>query len=176
MSVVITPNSRLAHDLNKFEQHPNTPFKAIDDEGDTLPVGNPYQFRPYPMMLYKASKGSDGIFRCLEDEPDPLLFEKPDAFQRAVDRTRRANEAATMIVGSKDEEEKARGNGWRRNPTEAMDFCKGLEDDMARAAAEAAASVRKMSPKAQDEYTAAEAASAEHVTDVTPESKRKARA
>ena len=47
-----------------------------------------------------------------------------------------------------------------------------MEVDMARASAEAIAATKRMSPKAQDEFTAAEAATSDHVTDVVPVKKK----
>jgi len=75
------------------------------------------------------------------------------------------------IVKSDAEAERL-GAAWKETPDLARDYERGLQADIARAAAESNAKNLGMSQKAQDEYLAHDRAHFEHVTDVPTPKKR----
>lgn len=165
MAVVWQPNSRAAHLAVQFEQHP-TSVVAVDHNGEAIKIGNPYQFREFPKMLYRARE-QGGIYECVTAEPDPLAYEKPDQYQRAQDRWHRDMQAATLTVGSADEERRAFEQGFRNTPDAAIQLLKDRETARARAQAEAQWAVNRMSEKAQQEFAAKDASTGDFVSDVT---------
>jgi hypothetical protein len=141
VGLIITEESELGKELAKWEQHPGR---------ITQNPGNPYKYRPFPKMVYKAIKRDDGRIVC--NDPHDEQFSRRCQF----------------IVKSEAELEKANRDGWRNTPTEAMEYAEGLERDIAQAAAEAAFHAQRMSEKAQAELAKADAENFEHVTDVVP--------
>ena len=123
-------------------------------------------FQQYPRMVYKATKGSDGVVRCLEAEPNPYGFPDMALHQKACDYVRAKNAAAVRIVDDEDEYKRAFGEGWRPHPLEAEEAVKGWEHDMQVAAAERAHADRNMSVKAKEEIRQAEAATPEVLAEV----------
>lgn len=104
----------------------------------------PDRFTPYPTTLFKAQRGEGG-----------------------------AIEFDTLVVGSEGEQQARERDGWiAGGPDAAKAALNAAEEAVGQAAAEAAYAVRRMSEKAQAEYAAAEQASDEHVTDVTPRTKK----
>ena len=104
----------------------------------------------------RGGYGPDGY------EPYPkTLFRAKDEGGRIVVEDR--------VVANEHEHRLQERDGWvAGGPEAAKARLNALQEDVARAAAEAAAGARKMSGKAQAEYTQAERTSDEHVTDVTP--------
>jgi hypothetical protein len=169
MPVVISPASELGKELRKWEQH-HTRY-AIDEEGSSVP-GNPYAYRHYPMMLYKARKLPNGQTKCLVPPPQAYEFEKMDQYERAVLFAESFNASCQLTVKSETDHAKALNEGWRASPSEALAHADGLEQDIARAAAEAAHSAQRMSAKAQAEFEAAGAETHKHVVDLVGAKKR----
>jgi hypothetical protein len=94
-------------------------------------------YQPYPRMLFKALNG----------RMDRESFER-------------------VVVGSEREQRdlQERDPAFKESRREASAFYEGLQQDIARAAAETAAAASKMSEKAQAEYRQRSAASSKHVT------------
>ncbi len=125
----------------------------------------------YPKLLYKAKKKANGVVSVGEVTPNAMDFERMDQYERATLYVESFNRGCQKLVKSEDEERAAKRDGWCVTQTEALDRAEGLEVDIARAAAEAIAATKRMSPKAQEEFAMAEAATSDHVTDVTPKRK-----
>lgn len=119
----------------------------------------PDTFQEFPFMMYRARK---------RQHPDGEPY-GPFLVLDASDE--RFSESNTLIVNSEAERERARHEGWRNTPQEAKEYQEGLEHDIAIAAAEHQARVRKMSPKAQAEAAEADEATTQHVPEI-PEKPR----
>lgn len=165
MPIVISPSSELGKELRKWEQSP-TPL-AIDEEGDMRP-GNPYQFRPFPVMLYKAFPRPNGQVRCMEAMPSPYLYTSPDQYERAVLEVESFNKSCQRIVTDERERSTAYAQGWCDTPDLALAKAEALAQDVANAAAEAAYGASRMRETARREFDAAQAETHEHVVDVQP--------
>lgn len=166
--IQISPHSELGKELRKWEQH-HTPY-AIDENGDMKP-GNVYRFQPFPAMLYRASVvNGKGVVTL--DPPNPLLFERADAYQRAEILVDTQNKANQRIVHSDDERRRAMNEGWRESPQEALALHEEREIAIANAAAEAAFHAQRMTEQAKAEFAHAGGQTDKHVVDVAPMKKR----
>lgn len=145
--IVIVPGSNYAREMEKFEQFPSR-------YGDQ--PGNPYRFRPFPRMVYRAENWK-GKAVCMAAPPDPMEFPNPSDFQRAEEGARRFTERCQMIVNDEAELQKAMENGYRESPTEAVEYLEARRRDDFRAAAERTYEDRGLSEAAQVEARAAEA-------------------
>lgn len=136
------------------------------------PVGYRPENNPYPRMLYKAQKGTDGIVRVEAGATLPReYFPNDEAYRSAVRRDEVFNASCQMIVGTEREHQAARGNGWCDSAEAAIESTKHFETIiLGAAAAERAARDLKMSEKAQREAKAAEAATPNILPEI-PESK-----
>lgn len=147
MGLIITPESELGKELAKWNK--------------------PYVYVPFPRMLYKARKRPDGIVSASETE-DRIFGGNPgtaEAFSVGCQR----------IVRSEDEEEKAKAEGWRESPDEAMAYHESLERDIADAAAHRAYLDRNMGEKAKREAEAVDAAGMEHAPEIPEAPRRRGR-
>lgn len=165
--MIITPESELGKELAKHEQFAG----RITDT-----PGNPYRFRPYPAMLYRAAK-LNGQLRCMTGDPDVFLFNGQNAmndYDRACQAVARFNASCQLTVNDDQERQKAFESGWRETPQAALAFAEQVELDISTAAAETAAAAQGMTDKAKRELKAADAETSDHVTDVTgtPKSRR----
>jgi hypothetical protein len=110
----------------------------------------PWTFMRYPQMLYRAQRHRSGQWRVLDPEDE--------AFSRA----------STTIVQTDAEYQRAKADGWRDDPREALDYREALEQEIARAAAERHFSDQRLSAKAQAEARAADAATDAHLPEGPP--------
>jgi hypothetical protein len=159
--VVINPHSAYGKELRKWEQH----------RTDLVPrgtnPGNPYVFRPYPKMLYKAQRQLGGQYVCMPPAPHPYDFAKPEEHQQAILAWESFNRSCTRIVKDESEERLAKGQGWAESPVLALERHEQDERAIGQAAAEAAFTARRMTEKSQAELVEAESSTYQHVTDVT---------
>jgi len=172
MPVVINPVSEVGKELRKWEQH-HTAY-SIDENYESKP-GNPYQYREFPKMLYRALKRSNGQAGCQLSPPPLALFSGPsatDEWQRAMLEVETFNASTRKIVPDEAQERLAIGQGWCLSQQAALDQFEANERALGNAAAEAAHAVKRMSPAAQEEYAAAEQLTDAHVTDVRPAKRR----
>lgn len=160
MPIVHNPAGEYAKELRKWEQH-HTQF-AITEDGESKP-GRPYAYRPYPKMLYRAQVHRNG--QALVEAPQVSPFGWRDAAEHAQAELAATafTEGCRMTVGSEDEHRRARDNGWRDSPSEALAFHEGLQRDIANAAAEANHAAQRMTPTAQAERKKRESATDKHV-------------
>ena len=165
--IVISPHSAYGKELRKWEQHRT----ELVPRG-TNP-GNPYVFREFTKMLYKAQRAPSGQFICMASAPDPYAYDRMDLYQNAVLQFETFNRSCTKIVANESEERLAIGQGWTTGPKEAMEQHEREQQAIGNAAAEAAFYAKRMTEKAQAELTAADASTHEHVTDLAPKKGRK---
>ena len=163
MGVVISPDSELGKELQKWEQ---LPLRQMD--GTIIPAGNPYVYRPFPKMVYKAQTRPNGKVACMEPPPNPHEFTDPLAYERAILAIEYWNQSCSKIVRSEGEYDRARSDGWQDSPTLALEHHEKLQQEIAQAAAEVAHAAQRMTSKAKAELAATDAMTHEHVTDVTP--------
>jgi hypothetical protein len=157
--LVINPHSELGKELRKWEQH----YSELTPRG-TKP-GNPYEFRPYPKMLYRAV-ARKGKPECLVGVPEVWGYEKAEMFERAVQETEAFNKSNQKIVRDELEEAVATGQGWAESPAAAIAAYEQRQIAIGNAAAEANFAASRMSEKAQRELTAANEQTDAHVVDV----------
>lgn len=172
LPIIVTPESRYGQELARFEQHhgPYTSENEYDVNGNKMATkgpGNPYKFRPFPTMLYRASQRADGRVVCLEGMPHPHDFETMEAHDRACQAVTTQNERCQLVVNDESERAKAFEAGWRESPVVALEFAQSRQDKLFEAAAHRAHEDRNMSDLAKAESTAAEeAAGAKQVPEV----------
>lgn len=155
--MVVNPASALGKELRKWEQHPGPLGRN---------PGNPYTYRPYPKMLYKAQAQPNGQVRCLMDTPHPLAYQTPEAWQQAVQQKEYFDKTCVCVVDSESAERIKVGQGWCADPAAAMEQHEREQTAIFTASAEVAHSAQRMSDKAKRELAAAEGETHEHVLDV----------
>ena len=149
MSLIITPESPMGIELARWNV--------------------PYVYRPLPRMVYKARQLPGGKWSVAEAD-DRLFGNQPGAAEQFSTGCQR-------IVRSEEEHDRARADGWRDTPKEALDFQEGLETDIANAAAERNYQDRNMSEKAKaeaEEYDASGDSMA-HTPEIPSATKRRGR-
>lgn len=97
-----------------------------------------YQYFAYPRMLFKAINGR----------------QDRDSFERLTVQNEREHKATVE-----------RDPAWCESKADAAEFYDRIQRDIARAAAEVAASAQTMSPKAKREYRKRSADSPKHITE-----------
>lgn len=138
MAIVITPDSELGKEMAKWNK--------------------PYQYRPFPKMLYKAQKRPDGV---------PSVGEARDsAFGGNPGEAEAFSKTCQMLVNDETELTRYVEMGWREGPTEALEFFEEREKAFAESAAQRAHGDRNMGDKAKAEAAAVEASTPEHVAEV----------
>lgn len=167
MPVKIEPGTETAKELAKWEQFP-TNFTTEEH-----PPGNPYRFRMYPKLLYRAVVRADGKAVCMEPQPVPRAGgEEGNArFQFEMLSWERHIQSCSKQVKSEEEERIALNDGWRPTPAAALEAHEERAFGVARAAAESAWDDRNMGEVAQRERAAVEAETSGHLVEV-PEVKR----
>ncbi len=164
-SIIINPHSAYGKELRKWEQH----------KTDLVPTGtrpgNPYVYRPYPKMLYKAQKTRGGQWRCMDQQPHPYDYEKQEVFERAMLLYESFNRSCQMTVNDESEHRIAMGQGWAETPQGAIERCEQEQQAIGNASAEALAAARGMSSQARNELAAAERTTSQHVVDLKPKRK-----
>lgn len=158
-------------ELAKWEQH-RTRF--TDDDN---PPGNPYVFRMYPRMMFRAVKHpKTGQMVCMAVPPNPMLFTTPHEYDRACLDIERMNRECSRTVNSDEEFRIAKNDGWRESPALALET---HEQQMCAVAEETARrhfSDQRLSPEAQAEAARIDASTEHQVPDVqTEQARQKAR-
>jgi hypothetical protein len=159
--IVWNPASTYVKEMRRWEQFPSE--YTVKSK-----PGNPYVYRAYPKMLYKAQRMPNGQYTCLSAAPDPYLYQGHDDYNRACLMVETFNRSCTRIVTDESAERIAIGQGWAEDPSKAMAQYEAEQQAIGNAAAEAAFSARRMTEKAREEYAEAEQQTHEHVTDVVP--------
>lgn len=164
--IVINPHSALGKELCRWEQH------RTEYVGRGMNPGNPYVFRPYPRMLYKAQRLPGGQYACLMPAPDLYTFDHADQYARACLLKESFDRSCQTIVTDESAERIKVGQGWAFTPTAALELAERAEQAIGNAAAEVAFAAQRMTSNARAELTASDGATHEHVVDVVPVKKR----
>lgn len=124
-------------------------------------------FEKFPMMLHKAHQ-IPGTRKWATALPEPIVdhFENDNQWNRAVMSAARFTTSCQRIVANAQEYERARDEGWRDNPLDAMAWRDALETEVSNEAAARAARDSKMSPAAQAEAAAADAETPDHLAEI----------
>jgi hypothetical protein len=158
--LILEPGSAIVRETARFEQFPSR------FTGGGQP-GNPYVYREYPKMLYRAQH-HDGKAVCMAAPPDSSLFKDGREFQLAEERARRFTESCQLIVGNPEERQRAMENGWRESPAEAVAYLAGRDRAESNATAHRLYEDRNLSEAAQREVDAVmEASGGEHQPEIT---------
>ena len=161
--IVPTPGSRYLQEVAKFEQH-HSKFTA-----GTKGPGNPYVYRPYPKMLFRAEH-IKGVAHCMAPPLERIEYRDQRQFEHMEEQARKFTERCQRIVKDEAEHHRAAEDGWRDSPQEAVECLKAKDLGRSTATAERLHEDRNMSPEAQAEAQAqTEAAGGAH----QPEIKRK---
>jgi hypothetical protein len=164
--IIIVPGSKYQQYMTQFEQFPSK-ITAGDQPG------NPYTYRPYPKMLYRAEE-FNGKVCCMAAAPDSYEFKDPREFDRAQQAAEKFTDRCQKIVGNEAEHKRAMESGWRESPTEAVEYLLARNAARSEAAAHLAYEDRNLSePAAREraEELAAAHARGEHLAEV-PEKRR----
>jgi hypothetical protein len=165
--ISIVPGSNFAREVAKFEQ-----FPTIYTAGDQ--PGNPYAYRPYPKMLYRAEHWK-GKAVCMASPPNSREFYDEQEFTRAEEAARAFTERCQMIVGNESERSKAFENGWREHPEEAVAYLLGRDKEISTQTAHRHFEDKNMSELAQREIAAAEEAHDGHLPEIPEQRRRRGR-
>jgi len=113
----------------------------------------PYTHQPFPKMLYRAKM--DGSRITLKDPSGEIA------------------QGCTLVVDSEAELRRAKDEGWREGPSEAIEFQLSLQKAVSNAAAERNFEDRNMSEKAKAESAAAEADADGHLGEIPEQPRRR---
>lgn len=169
MAVLINPESEETKERAKWEM-----FHSQWTPGGLQP-GNPYRKgnvygkagAEYPKMLYKAQRiPGNGKWATSMDVPEYFGFRTDDEWRRACERAERFTASCQLTVNTEAEHARAREEGYRDTPKEAVDFQHALEKEMGDAAANRNWHERNMSEKALAERDAAEAEHFGHLPEI----------
>ena len=158
----LNPASDEAKELSKFEQW-QMPW--------CQKPGNPYQYRAYPMMVYKA-KPWMGKWCCHATVADAWEFTNPDERRAKETHAEDFTKSCQRTVGSEEEHQKAYEAGFRGDPVEAVNYAESRAREVGNLAAERAFTDQLMSEPAQKEAAAADEETHEHLPEI-PEKPRK---
>lgn len=136
-----------------------------------LQPGNPYTFRPYPAMVYKAQQippGFPGAGKHVValQKPNSFSFHNPQEWQQACEMAETFTASCQLVVGDKDEHKRARDQGWRDSQQEALEFQASLDKLVSDAAGVRNWEDRNMGAKAQAERDKAEAENFGHLGEI----------
>lgn len=149
----LSPSSDEAKELAKFEQWP-TPWAPKP--------GNPYKYRPFPKMVYRAAKWM-GKIACHAVVGPGWEFKSAEERRIKEASAEDFTKSCQRIVENEEQLQKAYEEGYRGDPLEAENFLQAREKAISTGAAERHYSDERMSEKAQREAAAADAETAEHL-------------
>ena len=165
--LAVVPGSNLQKEYAKFEQFPYSKWAFGE-------AGNPYEYRPYPKMMYKAQR-YEGRIACNAAPPRRRDFRDDSDWSMAIEEANRFDTSCQLTVTNETERSRAWENGYRDSPVEAVEAMQARDRAIADAAAHRNYEDRNMSEPAKREIAAAQAAvGGEHVP-VIPEKKRRGR-
>lgn len=139
-----------------------------------LKPGNPYRKgneygKPgaeYPKMLYQAKQLPNGKWATAMIPPPFIGFRDQNEWDRAVQAALLFTSSCYRIVDNEAQHARARDEGWRDGPDEAMQFRDALEKAVGEAAAERNYRDKNMSPAAKAEVAQAESEHFGHLADI----------
>lgn len=142
--VVIIPGSNYAKEMAKFEQFPS----KFGEQ-----AGNPYHYRPFPKMVYRAEVWQGKVVCMAAVEANSYV--NVNEQMRAEEAARLFTEKCQRTVNDQMEFQRAMEAGFRESPTEAVEYLEAKQRAIADAAAERNYADRNMSDAAKAEATAA---------------------
>jgi hypothetical protein len=159
--IALVPGSRFLHEVSKHEQ-----FAGRYTQGTNGP-GNPYVYRPFPKMVYRAEHWN-GKVCCMAARPDPTEFKDTREAERAEVMAQHFTEKCQKTVRDETELARAMESGWRETPAEAVEHVLARDRAEADATAERNYQDRNMSAAARREVAEVEAAAGgEHQPEIT---------
>src|SRR5512136_2551065 len=142
--LVVVPGSAYAREMEKHEQFPSKYGQN---------PGNPYQYRPFPKMVYRAQK-FQGQIRCMAAPPNAIEFPQVQDFMRSEQAADAFTKACQLTVQNEAELQRAFENGYRESPHEAVEYLEARESARSNAAAERHYQDRSLSDAAKAEAVA----------------------
>ncbi len=162
--IVVIPGSNYANEMQRFEQ--------FSSKYGNEP-GNPYVYRPFPKMVYKAEEWR-GKVACMAAPPDSAEFSNPAEFQRTEELARKYTERCCRIVQDEAEYLRAKADGWRDDPMAAVEAGLERRRSLANAAAQRNYDDRNMGELARREAAATiAAAGGEHQPEIHAQAVRR---
>ena len=156
--IILVPGSNFVREVSKFEQFP-TQFTV-----GTQP-GNPYTYRPYPKMLYRA-ESYRGKVCCMATVPDAYEFKDEREYEHAKQAAERFTQKCQLTVGNEEERSRAFEGGWRESPADAVEFALKRDRDVGVAAAHRNYEDRNMGEIAKREIADAVSEADGHVAEI----------
>lgn len=161
MAILINPESESAKELARWEQH-----QSQYTIGGLKP-GNPYVYREFPKMMYLARQiPGNGKWATSQEAPAFFGFRDQNEWDRACQQAMQFTTSCQRTVNDDRERERARNEGWRDTPQEAVEFREALDKAIGDAAAERNYRDKSMSEKALAESAAAEAEHFGHLPEI----------
>jgi hypothetical protein len=168
--LVLTPGSKEVREYARFEQFPSKYTVG------TQP-GNPWVYRPFPKMVYRAERyPGSGKLCCMAAPPDPSEFDDPKKAEHAQVMAQRFTDKCQLIVRDEVEYSRAMESGYRDSAAEAVAHAEARENRIATATAERLYEDRNMSERARREAEEVVAASGgQHEPEITGRKVKEAR-
>ena len=168
--IALVPGSRLLTELAKHEQHPSR-FTV-----GTAGPGNPYKFRMYPKMVFRAEH-IKGKAYCMAPPLERMDYRDQRQYEHMEEANRKFTERCQRIVKDEAEHRRAAEDGWCDGPQEAVEYLEARDLARSTATAERLHEDRSMSPAAQAEAAAqTEAAGGAHQPVIHAKPRRRGRA
>jgi hypothetical protein len=170
MPILIDTDSAEAKERRQWEQYPSA----------YGPPGNPYRFRPFPAMLYRAQQipaGFPGAGKWVTgmDRPSKFHFRSTDEWGAACEAVESFARGCQIVVNDEAEYKRARADGWCDSPKEAEAAAIEEQNRISTAAAERAYADRNMGEKAKAEAAEYEAENFGHHPEIPVQPKRRGR-
>src|SRR5215831_7436414 len=104
--VVVNPHTAYGKEMRRWEQHRTEWVRR-----GTNP-GNPYEFRPYPRMLYKAQQNPNWQRGWMMETPHPYAYARPEEYERAIRAKETFDRSCQCVVPDESAERVRCGQGW----------------------------------------------------------------
>jgi hypothetical protein len=170
MALVISEDSALGREYWRWnhttrEVHPSDEDKPMHERLHGMRPAEPLEF---PKMLHMARLTAGGQPSTGQVSPDPMHYANERMYELACLAVNTFNQSCCRLVNNPDEQRAAERQGWTYGQDAALAKHEGLQQDIAKAAAEGAYAAKRMGKKAQREYEEAGESTDKHVVDVQP--------
>jgi hypothetical protein len=167
MAILVDTDSEEAKERRKWEQHPSV----------YGPPGNPYVFRPFPAMLYRAAQVPPGLpgqgkWVTGMDRPSKTQFRSSEEWDAACQFVETFVRGCQTVVQNEAEYKRAKAEGWHDTPPEAEKAALEEQKKIGDEAAHRAFLDRRLSEKALAEVEKYEAENFGHQP-VIPEGRKR---
>lgn len=122
---LVNPESPETKEMVKWEQFPSKWTLGVAP-------GRPYQYRPFPAMLYRAQRippnhvGAGKIAVSCQ-EPEYYGFRDQNEWDRARESAARFTTSCQRVVEDESQKSRAMEDGWRETPQEAIAHAEARE-------------------------------------------------